>query len=133
MADASDPFSRALGALELLRLPVAVGSSFVQANKVLDGVVDVDNDGRADPLTMNSTATLIDRGPITIAAGTFNDVLRVIRHVSLKPALFFAMIYLLPQKVSRETHFQGFRASAIFELDIDTHFGRSLLVSTPLA
>jgi methionine-rich copper-binding protein CopC len=77
LADASDPFSRALGAFELLRLPAAVGSSFVQVNKVLDGVVDVDNDGRADPLTMNSTATVIDRGPITVAAGTFNDVLHM--------------------------------------------------------
>lgn len=77
LADASDPFSHALGALELLRLPASVGSSFVQANKVLEGVADVDNDGRADPLTMYSTATVIDRDPIAVAAGTFNDVLHI--------------------------------------------------------
>jgi methionine-rich copper-binding protein CopC len=77
LADASDPFSRALGALELLRLPALAGSSFVQVNKVLDGVVDVDNDGRADPLTINSVATVIDRGAITVPAGTFNDAIHI--------------------------------------------------------
>ena len=77
LADASNAFSRTVGALELLRLPAPVGSSFVQVDKVLDKVVDVDSDGVADPLTMNSTANVIDRDPITVAAGNFSDVLHI--------------------------------------------------------
>ncbi len=74
---ASDPLFRALGDFVLLRLPVRTNDTWLQYDKVVDNVVDVDNDGRPDRLAIRATSTVLGYEAVTVAAGQFVRALKV--------------------------------------------------------
>lgn len=68
---------QSIGSFMLLKLPVAVGDSFVQFDKTVDSGYDDDGDGVHEQLLMLSTVQVIDRGPVSTPAGDFPDALHL--------------------------------------------------------
>ena len=73
----ADSVDQAIGPYMLLRLPVAVGDSFVQIDKTVDLGYDEDGDGVHEQLLLLSTVQAIDRGPVSTPAGDFPDALHL--------------------------------------------------------
>lgn len=73
----TDATQRAIGDFVLLRLPVRLGDSWLAYERVVDGLVDVDGDGRPDRLSTRAVTTVLAYEPIEVAAGRFERALRV--------------------------------------------------------
>uniref|UniRef100_UPI00286D2602 Ig-like domain-containing protein n=1 Tax=Roseateles sp. TaxID=1971397 RepID=UPI00286D2602 len=71
----SDAFSLAVGKIQLLRLPVRAGDTFVQLDKILDKDVDLDGDGRADRLVIRAEVTVLGFENVQTPAGDFSACL----------------------------------------------------------
>jgi hypothetical protein len=68
---------RAIGPIQLLRFPLRVGTSHTAVDAIIANQIDLDADGRFDTATIRMDVTVVGFETLTIAAGTFNDVLRV--------------------------------------------------------
>lgn len=77
LADPADLLSEALGPIERLRLPPQPGTTFVQIDKVIDGIVDFDDDGRPDRLQLRSEVTTVGIEAVSVPAGSFPASLHV--------------------------------------------------------
>jgi hypothetical protein len=75
--DGSDPFLAALGAVDDLHLPLRVGDSYVQVDRILATGFDVDGDNIADPLQVRSTVSVLATEAVTVPAGTFAAAMKV--------------------------------------------------------
>jgi methionine-rich copper-binding protein CopC len=73
----SDLLARSIGPTQLYKLPFRAGSSFRQIDKRLDGLFDLDRDGRADRLHVVSTVTVVGLERVSVPAGVFNDSLHL--------------------------------------------------------
>ena len=73
----TDATQRAIGDFTLLRLPVRTGDSWLAYEKVVDGLLDVDRDGRPDRVSTRAVTTVIGYEAIEVAAGRFERALRV--------------------------------------------------------
>lgn len=66
-----------IGAVDLYRLPLRRGESFVQIDKTLDGVLDVDGDGRGDGIRLHSVVTVVGLETVSVPAGSFDGALHL--------------------------------------------------------
>jgi FG-GAP-like repeat/Bacterial Ig-like domain len=73
----TDALTRALGDVVLLRLPVRTGDTWLMYDTVVEGVADVDRDGRPDRLALRAVASVVGYEAIETAAGRFERALRV--------------------------------------------------------
>ena len=71
----SDPLTKAVGALQLMRFPVSVGDSFIQVDKSIDSGLDFDGDGISDRVALHSVVTVVGFENISTPAGTFSNCL----------------------------------------------------------
>ena len=67
-----DEVLQALGAVDLMRLPLRVGDSFVQLDRSLAAGVDIDGDGRDDPFTVRSDVLVVGVDRVVTPAGAFD-------------------------------------------------------------
>jgi hypothetical protein len=68
--DAS-PLMRAIGPLDVMHFPLVRGDRFVQVDTTVDSGVDVDGDGRTDPLTVRSVVTMVGFEFTRVEAGVY--------------------------------------------------------------
>jgi hypothetical protein len=68
------------GPFHEVKFPVQLCSSFEQYHVTLDGS-DVDRDGKNDPVEVSATVTVRALEPVVTQLGTFQDALRLERHV----------------------------------------------------
>lgn len=85
--NAASEVERAIGPVQLLRFPLRVGSSHTAVDATIPNQFDLDADGRFDTLSVRIVVTVVGFESLTIAAGTFTDVLRV-RSVITQSATF---------------------------------------------
>lgn len=67
----------AIGAIDLYRLPLRKGESYVQLDKSLDGAADLDGDGRGDGIHLRSVVTVVGIEAVSVPAGTFTGALHL--------------------------------------------------------
>jgi hypothetical protein len=73
----NDPLTRSVGALSLYRLPLRAGASFRQIDKRLDGLLDLDGDGRTDRMQIVSTVVVVGLARVDVPAGSFEGALHL--------------------------------------------------------
>lgn len=73
VADDADAFARAVGPLQQMRWPLVVGSAFTQVDKTVDSGLDLDGDGRTEPMAILSVVQVQGLGPVDVPAGRFED------------------------------------------------------------
>lgn len=73
VAPTDEPLLRNIGSFQLLRLPLTPGNTWVQFDRDINGVVDVDSDGRNDRIQIRSEATVLGFETVTTPAGTFQN------------------------------------------------------------
>lgn len=72
-----DLLLRAIGSMEVLRLPLRVGERFVQIDRTIDSGIDFDGDGRNDQMDVRSVSEVVGVERITTAVGTFEQAAHV--------------------------------------------------------
>jgi len=72
VADDADAFARAVGPLQQMRWPLVVGSAFTQVDKTVDSGLDVDGDGRTEPLAILSVVVVQGLEAVDVPAGRFD-------------------------------------------------------------
>lgn len=75
--DGSSAFVAALGSYDNLRLPLKMGDSYQQIDRVVTTGFDIDRDNRDDVITVRSTVTVLASEAVTVPAGTFEDCIKV--------------------------------------------------------
>lgn len=73
----SDAVTTALGAIQLLRLPLVAGDRWMLADKTLTDVEDLDRDGRPDTLTLRMESTVLGFETLTVAGVSVGRVAHV--------------------------------------------------------
>jgi hypothetical protein len=74
-ADA-DPLARAFSDMQVMRLPLRLGDSFVQIDREADTGMDLDGDGLHDRLLLHGTLTVAAIETVVTPAGVFEDTVR---------------------------------------------------------
>jgi hypothetical protein len=72
---AADAITRAIGPVQILRFPLRVGTTHTAAD-VSANSFDFDGDGRFDAATVRIEVTVVGFENLTLASGSFSDVLR---------------------------------------------------------
>jgi len=84
----SGPLTAALGPYRLVNFPIQVGSSFQQINKInIDFGSDLDGDGRNERIDIVADVSVRSIEAVTVAAGTFQNCLRIDTNVTETLAL----------------------------------------------
>ena len=73
----SDPQDRALGDIEVFRLPARLGQSWVLFDKVLPKFADADGDGVADDVAARAVATTLAYEAVDTPTGRFERALKI--------------------------------------------------------
>lgn len=76
-AASADAVTRAIGPVLVLRLPVQAGDSYTGVDKAIAACYDFDSDGVLDPLTVQSSATVVGFESLDTAMGSIAGVARV--------------------------------------------------------
>jgi hypothetical protein len=76
-AASADAVTRAIGAVLVLRLPVQAGDSYTGVDKAIAACYDFDSDGVLDPLTVQSSTTVVGFETLDTAMGPIAGVAHV--------------------------------------------------------
>lgn len=72
----ADAISAALGRYRIARFPLRVGETFTSIDRSINGVLDLDGDGRFDDLQVVARVTVVGFETVEVPAGRFENVLR---------------------------------------------------------
>jgi Bacterial Ig-like domain/FG-GAP-like repeat len=73
----TDALAPALGAVPLLRKPLREGDRFEQVNTTVRAAIDLDGDGRAEDIAVQSVVTVVGLADQTVPAGSFAGCLHL--------------------------------------------------------
>jgi hypothetical protein len=76
-AESADAVTRAVGPVLVLRLPVQAGDTYTAVDRAIAACYDFDSDGVLDPLTVQSSATVIGFETLDTAMGSMPGVAHV--------------------------------------------------------
>jgi hypothetical protein len=77
-SDPGTPLEKQIVPYQIFRFPLVIPSSFQQFDRTgLDFGTDMDRDGTDEKVDVRGSASLIGRETITVAAGTFQDAIKV--------------------------------------------------------
>jgi Bacterial Ig-like domain len=87
VADDAGAFERAVGPLQQMRWPLVVGSAFTQLDKTVDSGLDLDGDGRGEPMKILSVVVVQGLEAVDVPAGHFEHCvhLRTLVTQTLQP------------------------------------------------
>lgn len=78
----SDPFTRAVGTIQLIRWPTQPGDQFVQVNKTVDIGFDIDGDAINDRAAIKSVVKTVGFEAVATDAGAFQNCLH--QHIDIE-------------------------------------------------
>jgi hypothetical protein len=72
-----DALTEAIGAFDVVRFPLRVGSRYTAVDRAIDGRFDFNGDGRADNLRVVVEVSVVGFERVTVPAGAFDGALRL--------------------------------------------------------